>query len=199
MFKWKLFGSRKTLSAKASDLHARLSLEHEKFMYAYAWKLSRTDAEVQELISDTWYILLCKADELADIVADPVRTRSYIGRVMLYQSKRTQRDHAVRSKYEELYRRINADIGIEPAACEAVERRLRQQAFMQAVEKLPDKFREVILLRYYEGRSSEEIAKRLGISPASVNQYAKRAREKLKAILIRDGIVEMGDEHEREI
>ena len=200
MFKWKLFGKRKdAFSEKDLDLHERLSREHEKFMYAYARRLSRSDSEAQTIVSDAWYILLRKEDELETIINDPVRTRSYIARVILYQSKRITRDNAVRSKYEELYRQINTAIGTEPAAGEAAERRLRHREFVQAIEKLPDPFREVILMRYYEGKSSEEIAAQLGIAPGSVNQYAKRAREKLKAILIENQTIEEGDDYDRKV
>lgn len=179
-----------------SDLHARLCLEHERFLCAYARKISRSDAEAQALISDVWYILMQKADELLPIMEDSVRTRSYIGNVVLHQAQRMRRDTAVRSKYDELYRLMNLRESAVPAAGEEAERRMFARQFRQAVQKLPDPYREVVLMRYYEGLSGEEIAKKLGILPASVNQYAKRAREKLKAILLEDGIVEGGCDYE---
>ena len=44
-------------------------------------------------------------------------------------------------------------------------------------------FREVIHLHYYEGYSTEEIAKILGRNPSTVRSDLRRGREKLKAVL----------------
>ncbi|MEN3203051.1 MAG: sigma-70 family RNA polymerase sigma factor [Atribacterota bacterium] len=53
----------------------------------------------------------------------------------------------------------------------------------QAVEKLPWKFREVIVLRYIEELPYEEIAQILGIPVGTVKTYLHRAKEKLREIL----------------
>ena len=52
-----------------------------------------------------------------------------------------------------------------------------------AVKDLPVQFREVIHLHYYEGYSTEEIAKILGRNPATVRSDLRRGREKLKTVL----------------
>ena len=52
-----------------------------------------------------------------------------------------------------------------------------------AVKELPVQFREVIHLHYYEGYSTEEIAKILGRNPSTVRSDLRRGREKLKIIL----------------
>ena len=53
----------------------------------------------------------------------------------------------------------------------------------EAVKALPVQFREVIHLHYYEGYSTEEIAKILGRNPATVRSDLRRGREKLKSVL----------------
>lgn len=52
-----------------------------------------------------------------------------------------------------------------------------------AVKNLPVAFREVIHLHYYEGYSTEEIAKILGRNPSTVRSDLRRGREKLKTVL----------------
>ena len=52
-----------------------------------------------------------------------------------------------------------------------------------AVKELPVQFREVIHLHYYEGYSTEEIAKILQRNPSTVRSDLRRGREKLKTIL----------------
>lgn len=52
-----------------------------------------------------------------------------------------------------------------------------------AVKELPVQFREVVHLHYYEGYSTEEIAKILQRNPSTVRSDLRRGREKLKTIL----------------
>lgn len=54
---------------------------------------------------------------------------------------------------------------------------------LQAVGQLPFKFREVIILRYIEELSYEEIAQILGIPVGTVKTYLHRAKAKLKELL----------------
>jgi len=53
----------------------------------------------------------------------------------------------------------------------------------EAVKALPTQYREVIHLHYYEGYSTEEIAKILGRNPSTVRSDLRRGREKLKSLL----------------
>ena len=53
----------------------------------------------------------------------------------------------------------------------------------EAVKQLPTQYREVIHLHYYEGYSTEEMAKILGRNPSTVRSDLRRGREKLKSLL----------------
>ena len=52
-----------------------------------------------------------------------------------------------------------------------------------AVLSLPRKYREVVLLRYYEEFTLEEIADTLGIAPGTVSARLTRAKRKLRPML----------------
>ena len=52
-----------------------------------------------------------------------------------------------------------------------------------AVKALPENYREVIHLFYYEGYSTKQIAKLLQKKEATVRSDLHRGREKLKAVL----------------
>ena len=54
---------------------------------------------------------------------------------------------------------------------------------LEAVQKLPPKYRTAIFLRYYEGYAVGEIAQTLGVKPALVSTWLARGREKLKTML----------------
>lgn len=54
---------------------------------------------------------------------------------------------------------------------------------LAAVQSLPERYREVIFLRYYEDYEVWEIAALLGRSPALVSTHLKRGKEKLRNML----------------
>ena len=60
----------------------------------------------------------------------------------------------------------------------------RTQAVLQALEKLPPDYRQVVLLRYREERSFEEIGQVMGRSANAVRKLWLRAVERLKQDLI---------------
>jgi RNA polymerase sigma-70 factor (ECF subfamily) len=54
------------------------------------------------------------------------------------------------------------------------------EALRRAVERLPEEYRQAIVLRYLEGRSFEEIGQRLGRSPDAARKLWSRAMERLR-------------------
>ena len=54
---------------------------------------------------------------------------------------------------------------------------------LRAVLSLPRKYREVVLLRYYEEFTLEEIADTLGIALGTVSARLTRAKRKLRPML----------------
>jgi RNA polymerase sigma-70 factor (ECF subfamily) len=56
----------------------------------------------------------------------------------------------------------------------------------QAISELRPKPRSVLILHYYAGYSTEEIAQMLGLRPSSVSVILHRARHKLREILGED-------------
>lgn len=52
-----------------------------------------------------------------------------------------------------------------------------------ALRRLPERYRTAIYLHYYEGLSTEEIARILGEKPTTIRTRLRRGREKLRAML----------------
>ncbi|MBP5496620.1 MAG: sigma-70 family RNA polymerase sigma factor [Bacteroidales bacterium] len=59
----------------------------------------------------------------------------------------------------------------------------RLQLLRAAVSELPDKYRKVIELRYYEDLAYEEIAERLGLSLSNVKIQIMRAKQMLSQLM----------------
>jgi RNA polymerase sigma factor (sigma-70 family) len=64
---------------------------------------------------------------------------------------------------------------------QATERRQRFRDVLGAVQSLPERQRDAIVLRELEGRSYDEIARELGVTGGAVRQLLNRARNTLRA------------------
>ena len=53
----------------------------------------------------------------------------------------------------------------------------------RAVDKLPDKYKAIVYLYYYEEYKTEEIARILSLPKGTVVSRLKRARDRLKDVL----------------
>lgn len=73
-------------------------------------------------------------------------------------------------------------VPLEEAALAAVEAP-EPSDLLEAVQKLPPKYRTAIFLRYYEGYGVGEIARMLNVKPALVSTWLARGRDRLKAML----------------
>lgn len=66
---------------------------------------------------------------------------------------------------------------------EKLERHQIGKVVRGAIDRLPDRFRDVVLLRDIEGLTTEETAKVLGIRPEAAKMRLHRARQALRTLL----------------
>ena len=74
-------------------------------------------------------------------------------------------------------------VSLEEIAEYSVQPASEQSAVLEAVRSLPQKYREVVYLHYYEGYTAPEIAGILHQNPNTVYTHLSRARELLKEML----------------
>lgn len=73
-------------------------------------------------------------------------------------------------------------VGLETMAEQAAFQP-EEGGLLEEVQRLPAKYREVLVLYYYVGYDTNEIADMLGLQPEAVRARMSRARRKLKAEL----------------
>jgi RNA polymerase sigma factor (sigma-70 family) len=78
---------------------------------------------------------------------------------------------------------------VESAEEAAVDIELRR-AVKEAVEVLPDGFRDLVRMRYLEGRQMEDVAKALGVGGATARRRQAEAMVRIRAQLSAAGLVE---------
>ena len=71
---------------------------------------------------------------------------------------------------------------------EAVDTDLVRQRIQKCIERLKDRAKAIVLLRYYEDLSSPEISSRLELKAGTVRQTLARAREALRSCIGIDSV-----------
>ena len=132
--------------------------------YAYSYLHNMSDAE--EVLQDTLVQFL----KTAPVFETQQHEKAWLLRVAGNLSKNRLDYNKVRMTDE-----LNDEL--------VAENREDLSFVWDAVKALPENYREVIHLFYYEGYSTKQIAKLLGKKEATVRSDLRRGREKLKAVL----------------
>lgn len=96
-------------------------------------------------------------------------------------AKRKERE---RRAYQKAFREINQDT---ETGEEALLKKETMEEIREALEKLPDNWRVVLILKEYGALNYKEIGRALGISEGNVKIRAFRARERLSVFLKQAG------------
>ena len=147
------------MAAEALDTYGNAILR-----CAYSYLHNMADAE--EILQDTLLKLLTAAPDFES----EAHKKAWLLRVAANLSKNRIEYNALRDCDE-------LDDSL------AAEGREDLSFVWEAVKALPTQYREVIHLHYYEGYSTEEIAKILGRNPSTVRSDLRRGRQKLKSLL----------------
>lgn len=137
--------------------------------------------DAQEAIDATQETLIRAYQEPAFFEAD-FKIRSWLFRVITNLSYNITRDKRRRGGLLELLTR--------PAPREsehALDEMLRKEeegSLSRALERVPEKYRSILLLKYYNDLSYLEIADVLGCKLGTVMSRLSRAREKLQSALV---------------
>jgi RNA polymerase sigma-70 factor (sigma-E family) len=140
------------------------------------------------------YLLTGDHHQAEDVVAEAM-TKVYVqwrkGRVddvgpYLRRAVANQANSRLRRRYlerREATRRSGDDRGVRRVDDDAADR----DAVWQAIQQLPDRQRQVVVLRYYEDLSEADTADVLGISTGTVKSSLSRGLARLEEILARSG------------
>jgi RNA polymerase sigma-70 factor (ECF subfamily) len=77
----------------------------------------------------------------------------------------------------------------QPGMVEQGERAYRLEVLADAVRALPDRCREVLMLRYIDGLSNKEIAAQLAISPETVKVHLAKGMRRCEAYFTERGLM----------
>jgi RNA polymerase sigma factor (sigma-70 family) len=151
-------------------------LEHVAWMRQLAYELVRDAGAADDLVQETWLAFL-RARPDTD---RPLRP--WLSRVVRNAAALRLRRGASRVARES----DAASSELLPSAHHLVERAEEQHRLSESVLALDEPYRAVILLRYYEGLTPQQIAKARGVPGATVRSQLHRGLAKLRERLDRE-------------
>jgi RNA polymerase sigma factor (sigma-70 family) len=142
---------------------------HEPALRAYLSKRFPTLPDHDDLVQETYVRVLR--------VADPARLVH--PKAFLFTTARNAAIDLFRRRSVQPHESLTGNEGLielplldtPPTVVETMERRQRREALTAALRTLPERCREVMLLRYLDGCSGREIADRLNISLGTVKGH----------------------------
>jgi len=153
----------------------RLYLEHWNQLVRLSVLLVRDTGQAEEIAQDAFVELHRRWGRLDD----PERAPAYLRQTVVNRSRSALRHRGVVQRH--LARQHAVDLA--PAADEPVLADSRRRIVLDALQRLPRRQREVLVLRYYLELSEAEIAETLGISRGAVKSHASRGSATLRPLL----------------
>ncbi|HTF90059.1 MAG TPA: sigma-70 family RNA polymerase sigma factor, partial [Planctomycetota bacterium] len=153
-----------------APIDAQALLANAGWMRALASSLLEDDSAADDVVRDATIAALRHAP------ADEAGLAPWLSRVVRNFAYRKRRDDARRARREE----FGSEPRAEPSPSEVAERLELQRMLVDAVSALEEPFRRTIVLRYFEGRSSVEIAELYGIPEGTVRWRSMRGLELLR-------------------
>lgn len=153
-----------------------------KDLYGYGLKLSARPELTKDCIHELFVVLWERREHLDEVNSIKAYLLASLRRKLL---KRLERERKYFKKLEDEERNYSNDIQFSPE--ELIIKRERKdsklQALYEALDSLPDRQKEVLYLKYFNGMSYEEIQEILGIRYQSIRNHVYRAVKRLRNIL----------------
>lgn len=146
------------------------------------YRITNDMEAAEELCHDAYIKLYERLDQLPDQAQSKYWLIRVAKNMALNYAKRKGRE---RKAYERV---LNEPKRKTESGEDLVLKQEAYEAVQDALGKIPEKFRAVLVLKEYAGLSYREIAKILDITEANVKVRAFRAREKMAALLDEEGI-----------
>ena len=159
----------------ADEAIAILYAAHWHPLVRLAWFLVHDQGTAEDVVQDAFIATHRNYDRIRDTGA----AVAYLRRAVVNGARSVQR-HDVVVRREAI---AEADRATAASAEAQALRHLGDGAMLAALRRLPDRQREVLVLRYFADWSEAAIADALGIAPGSVKAHAHRGLAALRARL----------------
>jgi RNA polymerase sigma-70 factor (sigma-E family) len=158
----------------ADDAVEQLYATHYRSLVRLAVLLLRDQGAAEDVVQDSFVAMHGRWRRLRD----PDRALAYLRQTVVNRARSALRHRGVEQRYAPV---IAADA--RTAAPDHAEAGVRRDAVLSALQQLPTRQREVLVLRYYLDLHEAAIAEALGISRGAVKSHAHRGAAALRELL----------------
>lgn len=150
-----------------------LDLEHGQRLYGYAIRLGVDTGRAADLVQEALLRLWRELGRGTPVTSPAAWTYRTLSRLAMDE-------HRLRRRVAALIARLGD--GAAPRSMEVAS--TERVAIWTQVDRLPDRQRQVVYLRYQADLSYEEIGQVMGIEPGAARSYATTAHRALRATLV---------------
>lgn len=157
---------------------------YQRRLYVAIYRMVHNATDTEDLVQDTFI----HAYRGINGFNEKYHFSTWIYRIAMNLSINHLKKHKVKlAPLDEVPARLAVDTKSNPV--EKASEAILKEKVKKALEQLPAEQKTVFMLRTYEEFSYEEIARVLKISKGTVMSRLSRAREKLREILVAEGVI----------
>lgn len=149
---------------------------YKGLMYHTAYKILNNEEDAEDAVHNAFV----KIAENISKIGEPVCPKTKVYVVTIVENKAIDLYRANQRRHNVAYIDEISAISVEDS---------KVHGLAACMAKLSPRYRQVILLKYYEGFSCREIAKQLNITEANAIKLDQRAKNKLLQICKEEGIL----------
>lgn len=161
----------------ADEAVTQLYAAHYTRLVRLAALLVRNSGEAEEIVQDAFVVMHGRWRRLRE----PEKALAYLRRSVVNGARSIQRRHQVADRH--LAAQPPAHRQTEPSAEQGALAAEARSHVLSALDQLPQRQREVLVLRYYSDLSERDIAEALQISHGAVKSHASRGIATLRTTL----------------
>ncbi len=172
-------GEHRGAHRSADEAVTELYATHWLSLVRLAWLLLHDAGEAEEVVQDAFVALHAHWSGLRD----PAAAAAYLRRAVVNRACSALRHRGVEERWAASVRGGPDDPGtmVGVSAEEVAVADLSRESVLAALQRLPARQREVLVLRYYLDLAEAQIADALEISPGSVKTHASRGIAALRS------------------
>ena len=156
-----------------ADTIGQLVEEHHAAVYRYAFRLSGQPCDAEDLTQQTYLAAFQNLNQLRE----PRHARGWLFAILRNCFLRSRRKRVPLPA-------TGLEIDVDNIAAEIPDEWIVDPERLQAaIDELPDEFKLVVLLFYFEGCSYREIAEKLSLQIGTVMSRLSRAKRRLRGAL----------------
>lgn len=165
-------------AARSGQLHAfgELVVRTESLARAVAYSATGDAASVEDMVQEALVTAWTRLGDLADPSAFRPWLAGIVRNTVRYWRRHHKRHAPMAQAGMEALSQLPSDA---PSPFDEAQRHQDWQYTQEALHRLPESYREALLLFYSLGESHENVAEALGIGAANARQRVHRARKKL--------------------